>query len=67
LTATIAVAALVLAVDLTMLAVYTRSTVPAQPLVALAVTASLVRITCSVTTLRHAIAIRHEWGSDANR
>ncbi len=32
---------------------------PAQPLAALAVTASLLRITCSITTLRHASAIRH--------
>lgn len=59
LTATIAVAALVLLADLTVLAVYAGSNMPAQPLAALAVTASLLRITCSITTLRHAIAIRH--------
>jgi hypothetical protein len=32
---------------------------PAQPLAALAITASLLRITCSIITLRHATAIRH--------
>jgi hypothetical protein len=59
LTATIAVAALVLLGDLTVLAVYAGSNMPAQPLAALAITASLLRITCSITTLRHATALRH--------
>jgi hypothetical protein len=59
LTAAIAIAALVLLGDLTVLAVYAGSKMPAQPLAALAITASLLRITCSITTLRHAIAIRH--------
>jgi hypothetical protein len=59
LTATITVAALVLLADLTVLAVYAGSNLPAQPLAALAVTASLLRITCSIITLRHATAMRH--------
>ena len=59
LTATIAIAALVLLADLTVLAVYAGSNIPAQPLAALAITASLLRITCSIITLRHATAIRH--------
>ncbi len=58
LTATIAIAALVLLGDLTVLAVYAGSNMPAEPLAALAITASLLRITCSIITLRHAIAIR---------
>jgi hypothetical protein len=59
LTATIAIAGAVLLADLTVLAVYARSNMPAQPLAALAITASLLRITCSIITLRHATAIRH--------
>jgi hypothetical protein len=59
LTATITIAALVLLADLTVLAVYAESNLPAQPLAALAITASLLRITCSIITLRHATAIRH--------
>jgi hypothetical protein len=59
LTATIAVAAIVLLADLTVLAVYAGSNMPAQPLAALAISASLLRITCSIITLRHATAIRH--------
>jgi hypothetical protein len=59
LTATIAVAALVLLADLTVLAVYAGSNMPAQPLAALAITASLLRITCSIITLRHATVIWH--------
>ena len=59
LTATIAIAGAVLLADLTVLAVYAGSNMPAQPLAALAITASLLRITCSIITLRHATAIRH--------
>ena len=59
LTATIAIAGAVLLADLTVLAVYAGSKIPAQPLAALAITASLLRITCSIITLRRATAIRH--------
>lgn len=59
LTATIAIAGTVLLADLIVLAVYAGSNVPAQPVAALAITASLLRITCSIITLRHATAIRH--------
>jgi hypothetical protein len=59
LTATIAIAGAVLLADLTVLAVYAGSNMPAQPLAALAITASLLRITCSIITLRHATAARH--------
>ena len=59
LTATITIAGAVLLADLTVLAVYAGSNIPAQPLAALAITASLLRITCSIITLRHATATRH--------
>ena len=59
LTATIAIAALILAADLAVLTIYALSNMPARPLAALAITASLLRITCSLITLRHATAIRH--------
>jgi len=59
LNATLAIAALVLLADLTVIAVYAGSNMPAQPLAALAITASLLRITCSIATLLHATAIRH--------
>ena len=59
LTATIAIAGAVLLADLTVLAVYAGSNMPTQPLAALAITASLLRITCSIITLRHATATRH--------
>lgn len=64
LTATIAIAALALIVDVTVLVIYTRSSMPAQPLAALAVTASLLRIACSITTLRHVIALWHDLAGD---
>jgi MFS family permease len=64
LTATIAIAALALIVDITVLVIYTRSSMPAQPLAALAVTASLLRIACSITTLRHVIALWHDLAGD---
>ena len=59
LTATIAIAGAVLLADLTVPAVYAGSNMPTQPLAALAITASLLRITCSIITLRHATATRH--------
>ena len=64
LTATIAIAALVLIVDVTVLVIYARSNMPAQPLAALAVTASLLRIACSITTLQHVIALWHDLAGD---
>jgi hypothetical protein len=59
LTATIAIAGAVLLADLTVLAVYAGSNMPTQPLAALAIAASLLRITCSIITLRHATAVRN--------
>jgi len=64
LTATIAIAALLLIVDVTVLVIYARSSMPAQPLAALAVTASLLRIACSITTLQHVIALWHDLAGD---
>jgi len=58
LTATIAVAALALVGDLTVITLYLRSAEPAQPLAILAIGASLIRIACSVVTLRHATLMR---------
>jgi len=58
LTATIAVAALALAGDLTVISLYLRSAAPMQPLAILAIGASLIRIPCSVVTLRHATLMR---------
>jgi hypothetical protein len=59
LTATITIAALALAGDLTVIAVYARSDIPAQPLAILAIAASLTRIACGLLTIRHAAAMRH--------
>lgn len=58
LTTTIAIAALVIVADLTVLLVYVRSSIPARPLAALAIAASLLRIACSIATVRHAAVIR---------
>ena len=57
LAATIAIAALALVGDVTVIAVYVRSDVPASTLAAFAIAASLTRITCSLITMRHATAI----------
>jgi HAAS len=57
-TAVIGLAGLVLAADITVLAVYTSSAIPMQPLAAAAVIASLIRIGCGLHTLRRATSIR---------
>jgi hypothetical protein len=59
LAATTAIAALCLIGDLTMITIYLLSGMPARPLAAVAVAASLTRIAGSVTTVRHAIGMRH--------
>ena len=59
LTATTAIAGLVLAADTTLIAIYAGSDNPWQPLAVIAVAASLTRIACSVTTLCRATAARH--------
>jgi hypothetical protein len=58
LTATIAIAALTLVGDLTVITLYLRSAAPVQPLAIPAIGASLTRIACSVLTLRHATLMR---------
>lgn len=57
LAATITIAALALVGDVTVIAVYVRSDVPASTLAAFAIAASLTRIACSLITMRHATAI----------
>ena len=42
-----------------MITLYLGSAVPGRPLAILAIGASLIRIACSVVTLRHAILMRH--------
>jgi hypothetical protein len=62
LTATLAVATLALAGDLTVIALYLQSSAaPVQPLAVLAIGASLARITASVVTLRHATLMRRSY------
>jgi MFS family permease len=58
LTATIAIAALVLVVDLTVIAIFTQSDAPASALAMLAVSASLTRIVCSLITIRRTSVMR---------
>jgi hypothetical protein len=58
LTATIAVTALLLVADLTVISLYLQSAAPVRPLAILAIGASAIRIACSVLTLRHAALIR---------
>lgn len=52
--AVLAVAGLVLAADITVIAIYTGSGIPWRPLAMIAVAASLVRIVGSLITVRHA-------------
>jgi hypothetical protein len=59
LTATTTIAALALAGDFTVIAVYTGSDTAGQTLAVLAIAASLTRITCSLVAIRHATAMRH--------
>jgi hypothetical protein len=58
LTATIAIAALALAGDLTVITFYLRSGAAVRPLAIAAIGASLIRIACSVVILRHATLMR---------
>ncbi|GAA2612870.1 permease prefix domain 1-containing protein [Paractinoplanes durhamensis] len=59
LTGTTAIAALCLIGDLTMITIYLLSGMPARPLAAVAIAASLTRIASSITTMRHATGMRH--------
>jgi hypothetical protein len=56
LTATITIAALTIVGDVTVIAIYLRSALPAQSVAAVAVAASLTRIACSLVTMRRAAA-----------
>jgi len=59
LTATAALAGLVLVADTAIVAVYARSDIAWQPLGVIAVAASLARIACSITTLGRSTTMRH--------
>ena len=56
LSATIAIAVIVLAADAAVIAAYARSDLALRPLAMVAISASLVRIGCSVTAICHAVA-----------
>jgi hypothetical protein len=58
LAATIAIAMLCMIIDLTMITVIIVSATPTRPLMIIACAASLVRIVCSITTVRHASLMR---------
>ena len=58
LAATIAIAMLCMIIDLTMITMVMASGVPTGPLMMIAVAASLIRIVCSITTVRHANLMR---------
>lgn len=58
LTASITIASLALAGDLTVVAIYAQSDIPWQPLALLATAASLSRTACGLVTIRHATAMR---------
>jgi hypothetical protein len=58
LAATVAIAALALVCDLTVIAIYIGSDSLMRPLAALAVTASFARIACSLITTRHVTVMR---------
>jgi hypothetical protein len=60
LTATIAIAAIALAGDLTVITLYLRSGAPMRPLAIPAIGASLIRIACSMVILRHAALMRRD-------
>lgn len=59
LAATTGIATLCLIGDLTMITIYWLSGMPARPLAAVAVAASLIRIAASITTMRRATGMRH--------
>jgi hypothetical protein len=54
LAATIAIATLCMIIDLTMITMIMVSGATTRPLVIIAISASLTRIVCSITTVRHA-------------
>jgi hypothetical protein len=56
--AAIAIAALCLIGDLTMITMFMVSGTPTRPFAVIAIAASLTRIACSITTLRHATRMR---------
>lgn len=58
LAATIAIATLCMIIDLTMITILTVSDAPTGPLMIIACAASLTRIVCSLTTMRHASRMR---------
>ncbi len=59
LTVTVAIAGLVLAADLTVIAIFLRSGIPMQTLAVFACTASLTRIACGIVAIRRTITMRH--------
>ena len=58
LAATIAIAAMCIIGDLTMITMFMVSDAPTRPLAVIAIAASLTRIACSITTVRHATRMR---------
>ena len=58
LAATIAIAMLCMIIDLTMITIIMVSGAPTRPLMIIAIAASLTRIVCSITTVRHASLMR---------
>ena len=58
LAATIAIAMLCMIIDFTMITVIMVSATPTRPLMIIAFAASLIRIVCSITTVRHARLMR---------
>lgn len=65
LTATVAIAALALAGDLTVITLYVQSAEVVRPLGVLAIGASGIRIACGLLVLRHAATMRRGSTSDA--
>jgi hypothetical protein len=58
LAATIAIAAICIICDLTVITMFMVSDAPTRPLAVIAIAASLTRIACSITTVRHATRMR---------
>jgi hypothetical protein len=58
LAATTAIAALCIIGDLAMITMFVASGTPPRPLAAMALAASLIRVACSITTMRHATRMR---------
>ena len=58
LAATITIAAMCIIGDLTMINIFMVSGAPTRPLAVIAIAASLTRIACSITTVRHATRMR---------